>query len=216
MAKEMMRMTITPKVLAFVLAEPDPYGSLCSGGMLHTQAPALYCTLFCISLAACIMFIAMSVKYRIVDPVAHAFAACSPCRYARGKHICNCIWQVIRYVQPRAGLGAAARWKAGMLSRASALFARRGADLQSYIYATSALADGPFRSRAQVPAPQLSFPMAQHLALCQTKHLQLSRAVIPQHGLMSRCYTEQYPINGGGLVRKESPPKGHADSLKNM
>ncbi len=40
-----------------------------------------------------------------------------------------------------AGLGGAAKWKENMLNRASALFSRRGADLQSYIYGTSALAD---------------------------------------------------------------------------
>ncbi|CAL8465158.1 g4693 [Coccomyxa elongata] len=39
------------------------------------------------------------------------------------------------------GLGGAAKWKENMLHKASALFSRRGADLQSYIYATSALAD---------------------------------------------------------------------------
>ncbi|EIE20399.1 DUF663-domain-containing protein [Coccomyxa subellipsoidea C-169] len=39
------------------------------------------------------------------------------------------------------GLGGAAKWKENMLNRASALFSRRAADLQSYIYGTSALAD---------------------------------------------------------------------------
>ena len=40
-----------------------------------------------------------------------------------------------------AGLGGAAKWKSNMLEKASALFSSRGADLQSYIYSTSALAD---------------------------------------------------------------------------
>ena len=39
------------------------------------------------------------------------------------------------------GLGGAAKWKSNMLEKASALFSSRGADLQSYIYSTSALAD---------------------------------------------------------------------------
>lgn len=38
-------------------------------------------------------------------------------------------------------MGGAAKWKENMLNRASALFSRRGADLQTYIYGTSALAD---------------------------------------------------------------------------
>ena len=40
-----------------------------------------------------------------------------------------------------AGLGGAAKWKSNMLEKASALFSSRGADLQSYIYSSSALAD---------------------------------------------------------------------------
>ena len=40
-----------------------------------------------------------------------------------------------------AGLGGAAKWKSNMLEKASALFSSRDADLQSYIYSTSALAD---------------------------------------------------------------------------
>eukprot|EP00887_Chlorella_sp_A99_P004810 scaffold4.g4810.t1 len=39
------------------------------------------------------------------------------------------------------GLGAAARWKEGMLSRAAALFSTRGADLAAFIYGTRATAD---------------------------------------------------------------------------
>ena len=46
-----------------------------------------------------------------------------------------------------AGLGGAAKWKENMLNRASALFSRRAADLQSYIYGTSALADAAEKVR---------------------------------------------------------------------
>ena len=46
-----------------------------------------------------------------------------------------------------AGLGGAAKWKENMLNRASALFSRRAADLQSYIYGTSALADAAKKVR---------------------------------------------------------------------
>ena len=55
----------------------------------------------------------------------------------------QCMAMRMTCIETCAGLGAAARWKAGMLRRAGALFSRRGADLQSYIYGTSALADGP-------------------------------------------------------------------------
>lgn len=39
-----------------------------------------------------------------------------------------------------AGMGGAAKWKEKMLARSSAIFSRRGADLQRYIYSSSALA----------------------------------------------------------------------------
>ncbi len=41
----------------------------------------------------------------------------------------------------RAGLGAAARWKAGLQERAAALFSARGADLAALIYNTPATAE---------------------------------------------------------------------------
>jgi ribosome biogenesis protein BMS1 len=41
------------------------------------------------------------------------------------------------------GLGAAARWKRGMMTRASVLFAERGADVESYIYSQRAVAGAP-------------------------------------------------------------------------
>lgn len=39
------------------------------------------------------------------------------------------------------GLGAAARWKRQLAERANALFSKRGADLQSFIYGKRAVAD---------------------------------------------------------------------------
>lgn len=41
----------------------------------------------------------------------------------------------------RAGLGAAARWKAGLQERAAALFSTRGADLAALIYSTPVTAE---------------------------------------------------------------------------
>ena len=61
----------------------------------------------------------------------------------------------------RAGLGAAARWKASMVERASGLFARSAANLQSYIYGTSALADAQ-----QVLLEHILFPLSRSHGTC--------------------------------------------------
>ena len=55
-----------------------------------------------------------------------------------------------------AGLGGAAKWKSNMLEKASALFSSRGADLQSYIYSTSALADSQ-KAKQVLQIPLLDF-----------------------------------------------------------
>ena len=59
-----------------------------------------------------------------------------------------------------AGLGRAATWKASIQRNAAALFSRRSADLQSYVY--SAPATDPSRGRG-VAQQQVSHCLLTHL-----------------------------------------------------
>ena len=61
-----------------------------------------------------------------------------------------------------AGLGRASRWKSNMLEKASALFSSRGANLQSYIYGTSALANGQRTDKVHMQHTLCTVHASQH------------------------------------------------------
>lgn len=62
-----------------------------------------------------------------------------------------------------AGLGNAAKWKSNMLEKASALFSSRGANLQSYIYGTSALANGQRTDKVRIAPLAVPYICITHL-----------------------------------------------------
>lgn len=81
-----------------------------------------------------------------------------------------------------AGLGGAARWKAGLLDKAAAVFSTRRVDLQSHVYGAQAVATAGVSGRQEV---RFKKKHQNHALGSLTGLLGPEKGALKQHDLLS-------------------------------